>query len=111
MLGGLVSTRDDRFRLPDVDVRVGSYRFDNTNYVGSDLAFGSRYALGRFPLEDVDGVLRISVAGDGPRLQIGARGDLPEARGAEERGGERADRRFCEGRTGAPAGAGRAGGG
>ncbi|HZT28236.1 MAG TPA: metallopeptidase TldD-related protein [Bryobacteraceae bacterium] len=58
MLGGLVSTRDDRFRLPDVDVRVGSYRFDNTNYVGSDLAFGSRYALGRFPLEDVDGVLR-----------------------------------------------------
>lgn len=57
-LGGLVSSRQDRFRIPEVRVRVGSYRFDNTNYVGSDFQFGSRYAMGRFPLEDVYPLLR-----------------------------------------------------
>jgi predicted Zn-dependent protease len=58
MLGGLTSRRRDRFRNLDVSVRVGDYKFDNTNYVGSDFTFGSRYDLERFPLEDAYPVLR-----------------------------------------------------
>ena len=57
-LGGLVSRRHDRFREPDVNVRVGDYSFDNTNYTGSGFNLGSRYDLGRFPLEDSVPVLR-----------------------------------------------------
>ncbi len=50
-LGGTVARRNNRFRLPSVQVRVGGYEFDNTNYVFSDFAFGARDA-GRPPLED-----------------------------------------------------------
>jgi predicted Zn-dependent protease len=57
-LGGLTSRRSDRFRNLDANVRVGDYKFDNTNYVGSDYTFGSRYDLERFPLEDAYPVLR-----------------------------------------------------
>ncbi len=57
-LGGIVSQRHDRLREPDVHVRVGDYKFDNTNYVGSGFNFGSRYDLGRFPLENSYPVLR-----------------------------------------------------
>jgi TldD protein len=39
-LGGLLTERHDRFRSPEVDVRVGDYKFDNTNYVGSGFGFG-----------------------------------------------------------------------
>jgi TldD protein len=57
-LGGIVSVRHDRFREPDVQVRVGDYKFDNSNFVGSRFNFGSRYDLGRFPLENSYPVLR-----------------------------------------------------
>jgi predicted Zn-dependent protease len=57
-LGGLVTSRRDHFRAPDVRVRVGNYQFDNTNYVGSDFFFGARYATGRFPLDNTYPVLR-----------------------------------------------------
>ncbi len=57
-LGGLTGRRHDRFRNLDVSVRVGDYSFDNTNYVGSDFNFGSRYDLERFPLDDTYSVLR-----------------------------------------------------
>jgi predicted Zn-dependent protease len=57
-LGGLVSRRHERFRLPEVKIRVGDYKFDNTNYVGSGFNFGSRYDLERFPLEDNYPLLR-----------------------------------------------------
>ena len=57
-LGGLLTERHDRFRSPEVDVRVGDYKFDNTNYVGSGFGFGSRYDLERFPLENAYPVLR-----------------------------------------------------
>src|SRR5476649_1406355 len=57
-LGGLLTERYDRFRSPEVDVRVGDYKFDNTNYVGSGFGFGSRYDLERFPLENAYPVLR-----------------------------------------------------
>jgi predicted Zn-dependent protease len=56
-LGGLVSTRLDGFRVPEVEVRVGDYKFDNTNYVGTGM-FGSRLDVSRFPLENDYGVLR-----------------------------------------------------
>ncbi len=48
-LGGLVARRHERFRSPEVHVRVGDYKFDNTNYAGSGFAFGARYDLERFP--------------------------------------------------------------
>jgi hypothetical protein len=57
-LGGIVSRRRERFRLPDIQVRVGDYKFDNTNYVGSGFGFGSRYDSGRYPLENDYAVLR-----------------------------------------------------
>ena len=48
-LGGLVARRHERFREPEVQVRVGDYKFDNSNYAGGGFAFGSRYDLERFP--------------------------------------------------------------
>src|SRR4051794_29834083 len=47
-LGGLVGSNHSRFRLPQVRIRVGDYRFDNTNYVLSDYFSGSRYDPDRF---------------------------------------------------------------
>jgi hypothetical protein len=57
-LGGLVSVRHDRFRIPEVKVRVGGYKFDNTDYVGSGFRFGSHYNIERFPLESSYEVMR-----------------------------------------------------
>jgi len=56
-LGGLISRRHDRFRAPDVRVRVGDYKFDNTNFAAG-FGSASRYDLERFPLEDSYPVLR-----------------------------------------------------
>jgi len=58
-LGGLVSRRRDRFREPEIHVRVGDYKFDNTNFGGGG-GFGGRtqYDLGRFPLENSYPLLR-----------------------------------------------------
>ncbi len=57
-LGGLVSRRRDHFRALDVHIRVGDYKFDNSNYVGSGFNFGTRYDLERFPLDNSYLVLR-----------------------------------------------------
>jgi hypothetical protein len=57
-LGGLVTVRHDRFRLPHVNVRVGDYKFDNTDYVGSTYHFGTHYDVERFPLENSYEVMR-----------------------------------------------------
>jgi len=57
-LGGVISRRRDHVREPQVQVRVGDYKFDNTNYTGSGFNFGTRYDLGRFPLDDTYPVLR-----------------------------------------------------
>ena len=57
-LGGLVSVRHSQQRLPDIDVRVGDYKFDNTNYAGSGYHFGTHYDIERYPLENAYGVLR-----------------------------------------------------
>lgn len=50
-LGGLITSREDRARVPTVKVRVGDYKFDNTNWVGSDFSSGTRYGLGSYPLD------------------------------------------------------------
>jgi TldD protein len=57
-LGGLLGSTDTEFRVPRIQVRVGDYQFDNTNYVGSGLNFGSRYDIDRFPVENSYPVLR-----------------------------------------------------
>ena len=57
-LGGLLSATPSRFRTPRVEVRVGSYKFDNTNYIGSGFTYGSHYDVDRLPLEDNFELLR-----------------------------------------------------
>jgi hypothetical protein len=57
-LGGLLSSRLDRYRSAEVRVRVGDYNFDNTNYTGAGFNFGTRYDLERFPLRNDYDVLR-----------------------------------------------------
>ena len=55
-LGALLSRNRDHFRVPEVHVRVGDYKFDNTNFAGG--GGGSRYDLGAFPLDDDYAVMR-----------------------------------------------------
>lgn len=55
-LGGVVSRRRSRYREPEVKVRVGDYKFDNSNFAGG--GGGSRYDLQRFPLENSYPLLR-----------------------------------------------------
>jgi len=50
-LGGLLSSNISPYRLPRVVVRVGSYEFDNTNFVLTGQARGARYDSNRWPLE------------------------------------------------------------
>jgi hypothetical protein len=50
-LGGLVSSNASSFRAPSVRVRVGDYKFDNTNWTGAG-ARGPGYDLRNFPLDD-----------------------------------------------------------
>lgn len=57
-LGGLLSRSRDHFREPDVHVRVGDYKFDNTNFAGGGGGGGSRYDLESFPLDNAYPVLR-----------------------------------------------------
>ena len=56
-LGGLVSRRREHFREPEIHVRVGDYKFDNTNF-GGGFNSGTRYDLERFPLENSYPLLR-----------------------------------------------------
>ena len=56
-LGGLLSRSRDHFRLPEVHVRVGDYKFDNTNFAGGG-GGGSRYDLENYPLDNAYPVLR-----------------------------------------------------
>jgi hypothetical protein len=56
-LGGLLSKRRDHFRQPEVRIRVGDYKFDNSNFAGG-FGLGSRYDLERFPLDNSYPVLR-----------------------------------------------------
>jgi hypothetical protein len=56
-LGGLVSSGASTFRVPSVRVRVGDYKFDNSNFAGGG-GGGARYDLRSFPLDDDPLVIR-----------------------------------------------------
>jgi predicted Zn-dependent protease len=58
-LGGLLASSEGHFRVPRVHVRVGDYKFDNTDWVGSGYNFGPRYNIS-LPLEDSYAILRQS---------------------------------------------------
>ena len=49
-LGGVISRHRSRFRSPEVQVRVGDYKSDNTNF-GGGRSGGSRYDLDNFPID------------------------------------------------------------
>jgi len=57
-LGALLGSGRSRFRIPRVQVRVGDYQLDNTNFVGTDFYSGVRYEVDRLPLEDAYPALR-----------------------------------------------------
>src|SRR5262245_31035235 len=57
-LGGLLSKRRQRDRQPMIQLRVGDYKFDNSNFASGGSGFGSRYDIERFPLEDSYALLR-----------------------------------------------------
>jgi predicted Zn-dependent protease len=56
-LGGLISSNDSTYRVPSVRVRVGDYKFDNSNYAGGG-GGGARYDLRSFPLDNDPLVIR-----------------------------------------------------
>jgi hypothetical protein len=56
MLGGLISSNDRGFRIPEVHVRVGDYSFDNTNFSAPGL--NQRSGARNFPLEEDAGAVR-----------------------------------------------------
>lgn len=56
-LGALISKNQDRFRVPRIQVRVGSYKFDSTNYVFTDY-FSRGVGRGQMPLDNDTLVLR-----------------------------------------------------
>ena len=49
---------DEERRLNLTQVRVGDYKFDNTNYIGSGFTYGSNYDVDHLPLEDNYDLLR-----------------------------------------------------
>jgi hypothetical protein len=51
-LGAIIAKSESRIRFPRVQVRVGDYNFDNTNYVYSDFFSTSRVGSARVPLDD-----------------------------------------------------------
>ncbi|HZL57076.1 MAG TPA: hypothetical protein VFC21_08350, partial [Bryobacteraceae bacterium] len=52
MLGAIISSNSNTFRVPSVRIRVGDYKFDNTNFTGGGFGGGARYDLSSFPLDD-----------------------------------------------------------
>lgn len=50
-LGGLLTSRIAEYRVPRVQVRVGSYEFDNTNCVYTGMTRGSRFDSDTWPVE------------------------------------------------------------
>jgi hypothetical protein len=57
-LGALVNRSGTRIRFPRVQVRVGSYDFDNTNYIYTDFFASGRIGGTRIPLDDDYGAIR-----------------------------------------------------
>jgi TldD protein len=51
-LGAVVEENDNAFRVPSVQVRVGTANFDNTDHIYSEAYVGNRYDPGRLPLDN-----------------------------------------------------------
>ncbi len=51
-LGALLAEHDEAFRIPTVEMRVGTVNFDNTDHVYSEAYGGNRYDPGRLPLDN-----------------------------------------------------------
>jgi hypothetical protein len=51
-MGSVLSANRNRMRLPLVNVRIGSYEFDNTNHIGAGYFSGTRYDPEQLPLDD-----------------------------------------------------------
>lgn len=56
-LGGLINANANSYRVPAVAVRVGDYKFDNSNFAGGR-GGGARYDLRNFPIDDDPLVIR-----------------------------------------------------
>jgi hypothetical protein len=50
-MGAVVGQGRHRYRVPDIEVRVGSYDFDHTGHLYSGIYTGSRFD-GSWPLDD-----------------------------------------------------------
>jgi TldD protein len=57
-LGALFSSSNSAFRVPRVGVRIGDKKFDNTNYVFSELFMGTRFDPDQFPLDNNPSAMR-----------------------------------------------------
>ncbi len=57
-LGGLMNASRSRARVPQVQVRIGDYAFDNTNHVYSGYYSGARYDPEQWPLDNNYAILR-----------------------------------------------------
>lgn len=57
VLGGLLGVTSEPFRYPAMQLRVGDYKFDQTNYAGGGVR-GASYSLSGFPLDDDPAVIR-----------------------------------------------------
>src|SRR3984885_7207858 len=51
-LGAVVEESDSVFRVPSVEMRVGTANFDNTDHIYSEAYVGNRYDPGRLPLDN-----------------------------------------------------------
>jgi TldD protein len=60
-LGAVTSINRNRFRAPSIEVRVGSFNFDNTGHIYSGYYTGSRFDSSPWPLDDDYQALRESL--------------------------------------------------
>jgi TldD protein len=56
--GALLNSRSNAFRIPKVSLRVGDMKFDNTNYLLTELFQGTRYDPDQFPLDNNHDAMR-----------------------------------------------------
>jgi hypothetical protein len=60
-LGALIGASRNRFRSPSIEVRVGSYDFDNTGYIFTGRFGGTRFDRDSWPLDDLYDPIRESL--------------------------------------------------
>jgi hypothetical protein len=51
-LGAITDVSRSRYRVPNIEVRVGNYNFDNTGHIYSGYYTGSRFDTSPWPLDD-----------------------------------------------------------